>query len=189
MTETLISPEYREYLTAARSPKWGATAAQYSGDRIAGFLKEFPEIETILDYGCGCATLKDYVWDQGIEKEWTLYDPCVPEHSKHPDGKFDLVLTTDVLEHVEDAAMEAVLRDLAQLTGQYQFNEIACYKSGRQFPQGPYKGHDYHINLKAPDQWVDRIMAVYRDLGFDGFYHHVRVLEGWKVRLELIYKK
>ena len=76
-----ITPEYQEALLDMRKNYiWGYSGGKYAGQTICNFLQEFPEIETILDYGCGGNALKEWVEEKGItDKKWTLYDPGVPE--------------------------------------------------------------------------------------------------------------
>ena len=176
----LITPEYKAAIIDLHSKYvWGIGAGKYVGDSIVAVLKQHPEIKTILDYGCGEGTLKDRVEDDGItDKIWTLYDPGMPKFDSVPTGKFDLVITTDVLEHVEEIMLNNVLDHLRDLTGRFLYNEIACYSTNRTFFSGPYIGQDLHINLKAPDMWKQRLL--HRDFEVREFT--VSLIEGWKVR-------
>jgi len=176
----VITPQYKEILLALHSKYgWGFTAGKYAGDTVMELLKEYPEIKTILDYGCGEGSLKKWISDAGIaDIEWTQYDPGVAEFSARPEGKFDLVITTDVMEHVEECMLNDVLDDLRGFTKRFLYNEIACYFSGAIFGDGVYKGQDLHINLKAPDMWKYRLQ--HND--FKNKESKVSLLEGWKVR-------
>ena len=176
----MITDEYRETLLEMHSStEWGTTSGVYSGDTVVEFLKACPDIRTILDYGCGEGSLKKWVEDAGItDKQWTQYDPGIVEFQDRPKGKFDLVITTDVLEHVEEDFLDNVIIDLNALTCKYLFNEIACYLSRAQFAIGPYKGQDLHINLKAPDSWMLRLARP--DMGV--ITSAACVHYGWKVR-------
>ena len=112
----MITNEYRETLLEMHSStEWGTTGGVYSGDTVVEFLKACPDIRTILDYGCGEGSLKKWVEDAGItDKQWTLYDPGIVEFQDRPKGKFDLVITTDVLEHVEEGFLDCVIIDPEQ---------------------------------------------------------------------------
>ena len=187
-----ISDDYRATLQVLheRNP-WGTTGGAYAGDTIAKILKNTPEIRTVLDYGCGEGGLKEYVEKLGVtDREWTLYDPGMKRFSGRPEGKFDLVVTTDVLEHVEPDKQDEVLLELIGYSNNFIFNEIACYKTHKQFREGPYKGMDLHINLRVPDVWRDQIEDIARPHGFKRAYSIVSLLEGWKVRyLSILYKR
>lgn len=155
-----ISEEYQQALTELHDhTEWGISGANYAGPTIVNLLETYPEIRTILDYGCGEGTLKKYVEEQGIEREWTLYDPGMREYSTKPEGTFDLVITTDVLEHVEPYMLDSVLRELVDYSNDFLYNDIACYLTHVTFQSGPYIGRDLHINLQAPDMWWERLSA------------------------------
>lgn len=175
----MITDSYRKELLDMHKSSWGTTGGTYSGDTVVEFLKAFTDIKTILDYGCGESSLKKWVEDAGItDREWTMYDPGVAEFSQRPEGKFDLVITTDVLEHVEEEHVDSVLDDLNEFAGRYLFNEIACYLARAFFQSGPYKGQDLHINLKAPDSWMLRLVRP--EMNFITSTSCVHL--GWKVR-------
>jgi hypothetical protein len=67
---------------------------------IATLVKE-TESKTLLDYGCGKA--RQYTVDK-LHEEWgfmpTLYDPAIPEYENLPEGPFDGIYSTDVMEHI-----------------------------------------------------------------------------------------
>lgn len=176
----MITEEYKKALLDIHSSAhWGTTGGVYAGDTIVEFIKAYPDIKTILDYGCGEGALKKWVEDSGItDKDWTQHDPCVAEFSKRPEGRFDLVITTDVLEHVEEEHIDDVIDDLNNLTGKYLFNEIACYFARSYFRGGPYKGKDLHISVKAPDHWMLRLDRSDMKLITSTSCVHF----GWKVR-------
>lgn len=94
------------------------------------------------------------------EIEWTNYDPGIPEYDQIPKGQFDLVITTDVLEHVEPDALSNVLATLERLTGKVLFSDIACYPTGKLFGEGPYIGQDLHLIVEEPSWWREQFKAI-----------------------------
>jgi len=183
----MITTEYRDALLALRKQyKWGFTGGKYAGATVLALLKEHPEIETILDYGCGNGSLKEYIEEEGItDRKWTLYDPATEEHKEPPKGKFDLVITTDVLEHVEEIMLNKVINNLRELTGRFLYSEIACYYCGIVFADGPYPGEDLHINMKCPDVWQMRLQ--HRDFNIKQYV--ISLIDGWKVRALVIQER
>jgi hypothetical protein len=149
-----ITESYKATLTHLHdNTEWGVSGGAISGPTLVHFLETYPEVQTILDYGCGEGSLKEFVEDKGIKKDWTLYDPGMKGLDKKPTGQFDLVITTDVLEHVEPYMIKPVLAELKSLTKDFLFNDIACYLTNTKFIKGPYIGQDLHISLHAPDTW------------------------------------
>ena len=64
-------------------------------------LVQDTKAETLLDYGCGKGlqyTKYKYHEELGIMP--ALYDPAVPEYEELPEGKFDGIYSTDVMEHI-----------------------------------------------------------------------------------------
>ncbi len=174
-----ISEGYRQELIKLHTDtKWGISGGAMSGPTIVNFLETHPEVKTILDYGCGEATLKKFVEEKGIEKDWTLYDPAMPEINFKPVGQFDLVITTDVLEHIEPHMIKSVLYELKDLTSDYLINDIACYLTNNKFTGGPYVGQDFHISIFAPDEWRVKLEA----LNMECLAARPYILEEYKVR-------
>ncbi len=69
---------------------------------------------SILDYGCGQSQLIDSL-RLGYPAELMRYDPAIPRWAKKPDKVVDLLICIDVLEHIEEADLDAVLADMAGL--------------------------------------------------------------------------
>lgn len=87
---------------------------------------------SVLDYGCGKG--QQYEWvipstGQTIEQLWgvsvTKYDPAYPPFSKRPEGKFDLVICTQVLGTIPKPDIAWVVSDV------YGFANKAVYISER----------------------------------------------------------
>jgi hypothetical protein len=175
-----ISGDYKNALLDRHErSEWGVTGGVLSGESVVNFLREHPEIETVLDYGCGEGTLRAYVEAQGIVKPWTMYDPGMRGLDEKPNGKFDLVITTDVLEHVEPHMTMAVLNELRGFTNKFLYNDIACYYTGRYFDSGPYIGQDLHINLMVPDEWAVKLASLEGMIRIVG---KIYIVDDWKLR-------
>ena len=72
------------------------------------------EPRSVLDYGCGQSRLLDEL-KLGYPVELVRYDPAVPAWAKKPDKPVDLLINIDVLEHIEEADLDAVLAEMASL--------------------------------------------------------------------------
>ena len=165
---TITKAYQKELLSLHDKYGWGGTGGKYAGDMVIRILAHFPDLITILDYGCGEGSLQEYVEYRGItNRKWTMYDPGVAGLEVKPEGKFDLVITTDVLEHVEPEKQDEVITELCNYANKAMFNEIACYETDVKFPSGPYKGKDLHINLKIPCFWRQEIEEIAFPLGFE----------------------
>ena len=68
--------------------------------------------QSILDYGCGQSRLLAALrLDYPVEL--LRYDPAIPKWSANPTARADLLLNIDVLEHIEQKDLDAVLADMA----------------------------------------------------------------------------
>lgn len=111
----------------------------------------------MLDYGCG----KGYQYlAQRIHERWggplpVCYDIGVRQLSTKPEGLFGGVLCTDVLEHIEEPDLPALLDELFGYAepGGFVFLSIACRPTKKVLPQGG----DVHRTIQPPSWWIDLI--------------------------------
>lgn len=136
-----ISPQYLEQnrqLHAAGS--YGLSGQKYApfvlaACRLAGS-------RDILDYGCGQRTL-----ERALGFPIRNYDPCIPGLDAPPEPA-DVVVCTDVLEHVEPECLDEVLDDLARLTRRLGVLVIATRPAKKVLPDG----RNAHL-IQQPSSW------------------------------------
>jgi len=152
-----IGALYKENMRAEHDgSKWGTTGWKYAGDLAVKCIESRPYIKTILDFGCGKGTMKNYLEQRFDHITVTEYDPGIPGKDTLPTGKFDMVMTSDVLEHVEPDLLDNVLKTLEDYTTFVLFNDIACSPTYKTFHDGPYKGQDLHLTVEEPIWWRER---------------------------------
>ena len=148
--------EIAEYYTRKH-----ATDLKFSNG--TALLKHIPEIvqiyrdhhcKSILDYGCGKAVW----WNSELfkpvfhcEPRIGLYDPYVPEYSKPVNGRYDLVICTDVMEHIPEDEVQDVINKLFKLTRRVLFVNISTVPARKRFPDGT----NIHITIKTEKEWTD----------------------------------
>lgn len=183
---TTITEDYKNHLRKEHDgSKWGTTGYKYSGHALQAVINTRGYINTALDYGCGKGTLA--MGFPGLV--WTQYDPGIPELSKKPSGVFDLVTCTDVMEHVEEEHVNAVIKELGAHTKFCLFVDVACYPTGTVFGEGPYKGQDMHITVRPPKWWRERFDAE-SGLTFAGSQEITKVTrKGERQRIQMIYER
>jgi len=140
---------------------WGKGKPKYCGGDLLAIIQSRGYIETILDYGCGKGHLGEYLREHFPNIQYTGYDPGVREFSKLPEGRFDLVTSSDVLEHIEPHNLDATLLEMWERTGKVMYNNIACTPTSNLFTEGPYTGQDLHLIIESPEWWLERFDKVF----------------------------
>lgn len=101
---------------------------------------------SILDYGCGRGTLARVLEGLPIRE----YDIAVPGKDADPEPA-DVVVCTDVLEHVEPECLDAVLDHLQALTKKLLIASIHIGPAGKKYPDGT----NAHKTQQTARWWVD----------------------------------
>jgi hypothetical protein len=161
----MITDEYQAEMKRqhAASIKWGSSAVKFGGHEILGYIEKYKgHIGTVLDYGCGKGVLAEWVNSRLTcpKPVWTKYDPGIPGIDELPEGRFDMVITCDVLEHVEPTMIDDTIRELEERAQICMYNNIACATTNSVFTTGPYAGQNVHINVQNPQWWLDKFTAV-----------------------------
>lgn len=101
------------------------------------------EIESILDYGCGKAKHHPLEWNA------TKYDPALPEYQNKPTGKFDLVISTDVLEHIPVDNLKDTINEIFNYSKKWVFISVCCRKANAILPNG----YNAHATIESAKWW------------------------------------
>lgn len=145
----LFSPEYAALQSKFHldRPDYGVSGSNYA-DQIRQMAERL-QTRSLLDYGCGKCTLQ-----KALPFPIQNYDPFIPEHAKRPTPA-DLVVCTDVMEHVEEQFVDGVLEDIASLAKQAVFFQIATGPAKKTLPDG----RNAHITLHDLDWWLNMLMT------------------------------
>ena len=140
---------------------YGGSSGKWA-DRVKNLFYSY-YIETVLDYGCGEGCL-----EKGVFRNWKLrggsvptkhgikwenYDPAIKAKSIIQEGNYDLVVCTDVLEHVEPEKLDNVLKHILSLAGVCVFFVIALNEANKSYPDG----RNTHLILESTQWWIDKI--------------------------------
>lgn len=117
----------------------------------------YSNIFTVLDYGCGKARMwKEERLDKLFGVNVTLFDPGVEEYASKPEGQFDLVICTDVMEHVPEHLVEDVLEDINQYASKAIFFNISTRPAKKILTDGT----NAHATVKPAEWWDERINTI-----------------------------
>ena len=140
----LLTEDYRKQLVQMHVNK---ASFGKGGSRWAPIVKRLSEslgTAKILDYGCGKGDLNLY-FPYGID----MYDPGIPKYAEMP-RPHDIVVCTDVLEHVEPDHIAGVIEHLAVLTRKALVLNVNCQPAQKHLPDG----RNAHLTVKPPEWWL-----------------------------------
>lgn len=148
---SLISEEYR----AQNAEMHARGNYGFKGDKWAPMVSQIcSKVKTasILDYGAGQGSLARALPGLNVQN----YDPAVPEIAEPPDPA-DLVVCTDVLEHIEPGCLNNVLDDLRRLTIKTVFLVIATRPAVKTLPDG----RNAHLIVQDAQWWMVRLLRLW----------------------------
>lgn len=150
-SEAFFIEEYRKIYKY--DPDYGV-----SGGRSSKFMAPLISAlapESILDYGCGRSHLIKMLM-RSFRFYGYKYDPCVPEYEQLPVKKVDLIVCTDVLEHIHKSFLKEKLNEIKAISQNAIFI-IKCFTS----PTKLTDGRSVHVTVEPPEWWINTIAQVF----------------------------
>jgi hypothetical protein len=150
-TDKLISPEYCKMQSIMhRSPRGYGGRGDHWAATVVSVAKRY-DAQSILDYGAGQGRLGVALRDRGfICRD---YDPALKAMRERPSFA-DLVVCTDVLEHVEPDKLTDVLAHIRSLARRAAFLVIATRPANKLLPNGA----NAHLIIENDEWWKGRVL-------------------------------
>ncbi|MEO8299173.1 MAG: FkbM family methyltransferase [Burkholderiales bacterium] len=132
----------------ADRPDYGTSGQRWAP--VAAALADRVGARQILDYGCGKQTLAAAL------KGCTVvgYDPAIPGLNSPPHPA-DVVVCTDVLEHVEPSCVDDVLDDLCRVTQKAALITVATRPAVKTLADG----RNAHLTVKPFSWWRESFLS------------------------------
>ena len=169
----LISDEYKilNQKLHKESEDYGA-----SGDKIVSNILSIYDhgnyIKSILDYGCGKGNLKKELIKNNLPKNIIYeYDPCISGKDSLP-KKTDLVICSDVLEHIEPDLLDNVLNHIYSLINKKLYLKISTKESNKILSDG----RNAHLIIQEPLWWVNKLYSM--NFNWQNFSYTVNHIKG-----------
>lgn len=150
----LITDGWREQnrLLHEQDAGYGRSSGVNWTDWTRHYVRRNPRVRTILDYGCGKGALKEQL---GSSFRVAEYDPAIPGKDAPP-APADLVICTDVLEHVEAECLDSVLAHLFELARHSLLLDVSCAPGKRTVPDGRL----CHIHVQTRLWWLGKLIQL-----------------------------
>lgn len=162
----LISDEYTRLNTELHTsrPDYGSYGHKWKW-RVYEVAEKY-SCHTLLDYGCGKSTLAKVLKNLNYRYlTITEYDPAI--EGKTETVPSDLVVCTDVLEHIEPENLNNVLQHIQKMTKKVLFFCISTRLAGKVLSDG----RNPHLSLHTALDWqnkLDQYFKIdYTELGED----------------------
>lgn len=170
-TRRLISEEYIRMNARLHqaNESYGTSGRNYADDVLK--VHSIVQAVSILDYGSGKGTLKASL-PQGLDVR--EYDPAIPLIAMHPEPA-DLVVCTDVLEHIEPDYLAEVLEDIHSLAVKGVYLTVAT-RPAKKFLED---GRNAHLIVEPATWWISKINACFNDSKGGGYQFDQKHLMVW----------
>ena len=156
----LISQEYlKQQHELHKNGDYGTSSGKWA--KMICELANANAVTSMLDYGCGHGFLKKSLQGANISE----YDPCIKGKDSPPTPS-ELVVCTDVLEHIEPDCLDNVLDHLQSLTMRCGFFVIATRPAKKILADG----RNAHLIQQSHEWWLPKIflrwkLRAFRDFG------------------------
>ena len=146
-----ISAEYLEQQRRLHeNPNYGIAAVAFA-PLVQQLLTKY-QVASLCDYGAGKQRLLAALEEmEGEPFDYYPYDPAFPEYGEPQ--RADLVCCIDVLEHIEPECLDAVLRDLRDLTVKVGFFTVHTGPAMKTLSDG----RNAHLIQKPSSWWLPRL--------------------------------
>ena len=151
----IISQHDREQnrLLHERRDDYGISGHKWAA-QILKVIEDDGGYASILDYGCGKSTLAAALAEKGIAI--AEYDPAIPGKDTPPEPA-ELVICGDVLEHVSNECLDAVLADLKRLAQRKLIVVIDMLPSDKTLADG----RNTHLITEDPKWWGAKLSKTF----------------------------
>ena len=147
---------------------------KFPGLSVTKFAEEIGQLcksygcETMLDYGAGQGY--QYAPPHNMDMKWGVrvhcYDPAVEGMNVLPSGKFDIVLCSDVLEHVPLLEIPGVLENIFSRASKVVFLTTCPRAAKKTLPNG----RNCHVT-QMPASWWQAEFAPFAEKYSVPFFH------------------
>jgi len=146
-----------------KKENWGKTS--YIPQKVKELLLN-NNIKSILDFGCGKGNVTKLLKENYPNVKIIGWDPAFSEEQL-PD-QVDLIISIDVLEHIEPSKLNKTLIDLKKRS-QLQYHAIACHRATTNLPDG----RNAHLIIETPCWWKEKLTSLNFNIIYEEVYSRI----------------
>ena len=159
--------EGERYLNVPAAETFAGTSLPPLAGRIRKLIERTGS-STLLDYGSGKGKQYQAPFEDETGRSWPgiaafwgvgsieCYDPGYAPYSRIPEGTFDAVISTDVLEHCPEEDLPWILDEIFGYARRFVFTNVACYPAAKRLPNG----ENAHCTVKPAAWWRELIGTI-----------------------------
>lgn len=155
----MISAAYKQVLRETRAiyPNWGI-ARRHAAPVLRWLEGINLRSGSILDYGAGLGRFGEQLERLAPGRyAVTNYEPSIPAFDTLPNGPYDAVVATHVLEHVEPELLAATLEELRARARRLVYIEVPHELAGKTLADG----RNAHLIVQPREWWARQIGAAF----------------------------
>lgn len=154
-TLDVISPGYRAQQEVLHADPRGYGQRGNKWTDVVLALIDSYQAASVLDYGCGQGSLIARLkLHRPAGLRYAEYDPAIEGHRQMPSFA-DLVVCTDVLEHVEPDRLVTVIAHLRSLARRAVFVVVSLIETAKILDDG----RNAHLTIQPASWWVEQFTA------------------------------
>jgi len=159
------------YKQLHKERSYGDTGVDYIED-VLGFIVQ-TKAETVLDFGSGTGSLAKNLRQKNILVD--EFDPCYPGKEKIPKQKYDLVITTDVLEHIYEDEIGNLFEEMLSLQPKFMYHAISTRTATILLPDNS----NCHKTVKNAEWWLNKIKQLTKpsNINYENFSNDCIVIK------------
>jgi Methyltransferase domain len=147
--DDLITPAYRgeQIILHAKPEGFGGKGFRWA-ETVLALVNAFGA-GSVLDYGCGQGSLINTLRALQPLIDCREYDPGIPGKDRLPNDFVDIVVCTDVLEHIEPAKLANVINHVGSLARHAVFVAVNLTDTAKRLTDG----RSAHLIVKNREWW------------------------------------
>ena len=124
-------------------------------EQIKEFIKHIKP-NSILDFGSGKGSLGKLLMKDNIKID--EYDPAIEGKEIPPRKNYDMLISTDVLEHLYEDELDLLFQDMLSFESKYMYHVVSNRAAYNKLPDGS----NAHKTVKDSNWWLEKMKTYFQ---------------------------